>query len=74
MTSLLKNKYDGVDIGEGGLGFPKRITATEVGRVWFARGWMHACNFNHEEALRCFEACIEADTECAMAHWGIGEC
>ncbi|CAM9209249.1 unnamed protein product [Scytosiphon promiscuus] len=32
---------------------------------------MHTCNFNHEEALRCFEACTEADVGCAMAYWGI---
>ena len=28
--------------------------------------------YNHEEAVSCFEKAIEADPECAMAHWGLG--
>jgi tetratricopeptide (TPR) repeat protein len=31
--------------------------------------WTYA--FNHEEAVRCFEAAVAADPGCAIAHWGI---
>jgi tetratricopeptide (TPR) repeat protein len=31
--------------------------------------WTYA--YNHEEAIACFEKAIEADADCAMAHWGI---
>lgn len=68
------HNYDGIDIGEGSLGFPKRITAsTEEGRAWFARGWMHAANFNHDAAVECYNRCTEVDPNCAMGYWGVGE-
>lgn len=61
-------------MGEGSLGFPKRITSsTDEGRAWFARGWMHVANFNHLAAVECFNSCTEVDPDCAMAWWGIGE-
>ncbi|CAN0550595.1 unnamed protein product, partial [Ectocarpus sp. 8 AP-2014] len=60
---------------EGNLRFPQIITAsTDAGRAWFARGWMHMLNYNHEEAAECFKICTEVDPRCAMAFWGIGEC
>lgn len=68
-----KHNYEGIDMGESRLGLPKRITASREGHAWFARGWMHILNFNHEEALECFRRCIEVDDQCAMALWGIGE-
>lgn len=70
-----KHNYDGIDMGEGSLGFPKRLTSlTEEGRKWFARGWMHAIDFHHEAAIECFKSCIEVDgSNCAMAFYGIGE-
>ena len=68
-------KYDGTDMGEGNLGFPKRITSftSEEGRAWFARGWLHVVNFNHEAAVDCFKGCITVEPEGAMGWWGIGE-
>ena len=68
-----KHNYEGIDMGEGRLDLPKRVTASREGRAWFARGWMHILNFNHEEALECFRRCIEVDDQCAMALWGTGE-
>lgn len=65
-----KHNYEGIDMGEGRLDLPKRITASPEGRAWFARGWLHILNFNHEEALECFRRCIEVDGQCAMALWG----
>lgn len=68
------HNYDGIDMGEGSLGFPKRITSsTAEARAWFARGWMHISNFNHLAAVDCFNSCIEVEPDCAMAWWGIGE-
>lgn len=76
MGSMSKRNYDSIDMGEDRLELPKRITAAAgapAGRAWFARGWMHLLNFNHEEAIECFKRSIEADKTCIMALWGIGE-
>jgi len=39
--------------------------------MWFDRGLNWCFGFHHEEAIYCFEKSLEADPECAMAHWGI---
>ncbi len=39
---------------------------------WFDRGLNWCFGYHHEEALACFEKALEADPDCAMAHWGIG--
>jgi tetratricopeptide (TPR) repeat protein len=31
-------------------------------------------NYNHEEAIACFQKCTELDPNCAMAWWGIAYC
>jgi len=31
-------------------------------------------NYNHEEAIACFQKCTELDPDCAMAWWGIAYC
>lgn len=69
------HNYEGIDLGEGRLELPKRVTASPSGdgRAWFARGWLQTLNYNHEEALACFNRCIEEDKTCVMALWGIGE-
>lgn len=67
------HEYKAVDLGEDRLTLPKRITATEDARLWFARGWFHVMNYNHEEAVACFNRCRDLDAECIMASWGIGE-
>ena len=72
-STVYKHNYEGVDLGEGRLVLPKRVTATTGGRAWFARAWMHILNFHHEEAFECFKRCTEVDAQCAMALWGIGE-
>ncbi|MEM7343447.1 MAG: hypothetical protein AAF485_04335 [Chloroflexota bacterium] len=46
-------------------------TASPEAQRWFDRGLIWCYGFNHEEAIRCFEKAIEADSECAMAYWGI---
>ncbi|MYW63401.1 hypothetical protein GTY65_04815 [Streptomyces sp. SID8379] len=46
-------------------------TSSTAAQTWFDRGlnWTYA--FNHEEAVRCFEAAAAADPRCAMAEWGV---
>ncbi|MFK0286174.1 tetratricopeptide repeat protein [Streptomyces sp. NPDC090499] len=46
-------------------------TSSAAAQTWFDRGlnWTYA--FNHEEAVRCFEAAGAADPDCAMAGWGV---
>ncbi|PYI31746.1 TPR-like protein [Aspergillus indologenus CBS 114.80] len=52
--------------------YARKVTTTSpAAQTWFTRGWQWAYSFNHEEALRCFEAAVEHDPKCAMAHWGI---
>lgn len=56
------------DLGSHG----RRVTTSSAeAQTWFDRGlnWTYA--FNHEEAVRCFEAAAAADPNCAMADWGV---
>ncbi len=46
-------------------------TASAEAQLWFDRGLALCYAFNHEEAIRCFEAAAKADPNCAMAPWGI---
>ena len=62
-----KHNYDGIDMGEGRLELPKRVTAaSDEGRAWFARGWLHILNYNHEEAIECFKHCICVEDTCII--------
>ncbi|MFG2957340.1 hypothetical protein ACGF5O_26900 [Streptomyces sp. NPDC048291] len=59
---------DYYDLGSHG----RRVTTSSAAaQTWFDRGlnWTYA--FNHEEAVRCFEAAGAADPDCAMADWGL---
>ena len=40
-------------------------------QLWFDRGLIWTFGFNHDEAVFCFRQAVEADPDCAMAHWGI---
>lgn len=46
-------------------------TTSKVAQSWFDRGLIWTYGYNHEEAVRCFQRAVEADPNCAMAHWGI---
>ncbi|MFD7303775.1 tetratricopeptide repeat protein [Streptomyces pharetrae] len=46
-------------------------TTSAQAQLWFDRGLVWTYAFHHEEAVRCFEAAVAADPDCAMAHWGI---
>ena len=49
---------------------PITTTSSEAQR-WFDRGLAWTYGFNHDEAVYCFEQSVEADPDCAMAHWGV---
>ncbi len=49
-------------------------TTSDDAQTWFNRGLNWTYGFNHEEAIRCFEAAVKADPACALAHWGIAYC
>jgi len=50
----------------------RRVTTTSSeAQTWFDRGLAWTYGFHHEEARACFERAIEADPDCAMAHWGV---
>ncbi len=55
--------------GSGSMGRKVSTTCSQA-QEWFDRGLGWVYSFNHDEAVRCFENAIEADPECAMAHWG----
>ncbi|MDE2792299.1 MAG: tetratricopeptide repeat protein [Paracoccaceae bacterium] len=54
----------------GGFGRPI-TTASAEAQAWFDRGLAWTYGFNHEEAIHCFRKALEADPDCAMAHWGL---
>ena len=47
-------------------------TASPDAQRWFDRGLNWCFGYHHEEAVACFEKALEADPNCAMAHWGVG--
>jgi len=56
-----------------GLGSHHRTvtTASKEAQRYFDQGLVFAYAFNHDEAIRSFEAATRLDPECAMAWWGI---
>ena len=46
-------------------------TSSAEAQLWFDRGLIWTYGFNHDEAVFCFQRAVEADPDCAMAHWGI---
>jgi tetratricopeptide (TPR) repeat protein len=49
----------------------KVATTSSVAQEYFDQGLAFLYGFNHDEAIRSFEAAAAADPKCAMAHWGI---
>jgi hypothetical protein len=47
----------------------KVTTSSTDAQRWFDRGLNCCFGFHHEEAIACFEKALEADPNCAMAHW-----
>ena len=52
--------------------YSRAITTTSPeAQLWFDRGLIWVCAYNHEEAVKCFKKALEHDPDCAMAHWGV---
>jgi tetratricopeptide (TPR) repeat protein len=49
----------------------KVTTTSSTAQEHFDQGLAFLYGFNHDEAIRCFEAAAASDPECAMAFWGI---
>ncbi len=45
-------------------------TTSSDAQRWFDRGLGLTFNFNHAEAVLCFDKAAAADPQCAMAYWG----
>lgn len=59
---------DAFDLG----GYSRPVsTASPLAQTWFDRGLIWSYAYNHEEAVRCFEAAAREDPGFALAHWGI---
>ncbi|MGH7150420.1 MAG: hypothetical protein ACREIU_06975, partial [Planctomycetota bacterium] len=54
----------------GSLHRPVSTRSAEAQR-WFDRGLALCYGYNHAEAIACFERAAAADSDCAMAYWGI---
>ena len=51
--------------------YSRPASTVAIAQTWFDRGLVWLFAYNHEEAIVCFEKALEADPDCAMAHWGI---
>ena len=49
----------------------KITTNSPKAQRWFDRGLNWVFAYNHGEAVECFNKALEADPDCAMAHWGV---
>ena len=67
---------DDYDFGESSnYSFANDITCNnDETRKMFVLAHGHMLNYNHEEAISCFQKCTELDPDCAMAWWGIAYC
>ena len=53
--------------------YSRKVTTTSAdAQRWFDRGLNWCFGYHHFEAVDCFQKALEADPNCAMAHWGIG--
>lgn len=65
-TTAAPRRYAGFD------GHHRAITtASPDAQAWFDQGLQLLYGFNHDEAIRSFQAAAAADPACAMAHWGV---
>ena len=53
-------------------GYAREVTTSvPEAQAWFDQGIQLMYGFNHDEAIRSFQAATEVDPSCAMAWWGI---
>jgi hypothetical protein len=52
--------------------YSRKVTNSSAdAQRWFDRGLNWCFGYHHKEAVACFEKVLEANPNCAMAHWGI---
>ena len=49
-------------------------TTSRKAQKWFDRGLAWTYAYNHEKVIECFRKALSADSNFAMAHWGIDYC
>src|SRR5262249_53110248 len=49
----------------------KVTTRSDAAEAYFGQGLAFLYGFNHDEAIRSFEASAMCDPQCAMAYWGV---
>ena len=70
---LMPDDYDFGDASN--YSFANDITCSnDETRKMYILAHGHMLNYNHEEAIACFQKCTELDPDCAMAWWGIAYC
>jgi tetratricopeptide (TPR) repeat protein len=69
-------KPDDYDFGDASnYSFANDVTCkNDETRKMYILAHGHMLNYNHEEAIACFQKCTELDPDCAMAWWGIAYC
>jgi tetratricopeptide (TPR) repeat protein len=69
-------KPDDYDFGDASnYSFANDVTCkNDETRKMYILAHGHMLNYNHEEAIACFQKCTELDPNCAMAWWGIAYC
>ena len=72
-ASALAHDEEGSTPILGNLGNHHReiTTASEEAQAYFDQGLVLAYGFNHELAIKSFQAAIKHDPACAMCYWGI---
>lgn len=61
----------GAALYAGFTGYARRVTVNSPeAQRWFNQGIQLLYGFNHDEAIRSFEAAARVDPSCAMAWWG----
>jgi len=61
---------DNYPINLGTYTFPHQTTSMKCQR-WCDRAWVWVHGFHRQEAAECFQQAIQADSNCAMAHYGL---
>ena len=52
--------------------YERQVTTSSAdAQLWVNRGLVWTNAYFHDEAVTCFQRAIEADPDCAMAHWGV---
>ena len=72
MTSFNDSQYNFGQGGEVAWNFAQKISCSnDEARQSWCRAYCMLLNYNHEEAVACFQDVLKVDPNCLMAWWGI---